>query len=68
MGILLLFLPLPALNLSQHNVDDCPVQLRRPAQTSVSVPLDSGGSDVLLMALIGRCVSLCLWKYLIHSL
>ena len=32
-------------------------RLRRPAQTSMSVLLEAGGSDVLLMALIGHCIS-----------
>lgn len=67
MGILLFFLPSP--NLCENKVDNCAaLELRRPAQTSVSVLLEAGGSDVLLMALIGHCISLQLCKLYVHLL
>lgn len=66
-GILLFFPPsLHPESLPTQSGQLSSEQQRRPAQTSMSVPLEAGGSDVLLMALIGRCVSLQLWKYLIH--
>lgn len=66
MGILLFFPPpLPESPRTQSG-QLSGMELRRPAQTSMSVLLEAGGSDVLLMALIGHCISLQLCKYLIH--
>ena len=68
MGILLFLSPPPSLPESPWTQSGqlSGVELRRPAQTSMSVLLEAGGLDVLLMALIGHCISLQLCKYLIR--
>lgn len=65
MGILLFFPPFPE-SLRTQSGQLSSVELRRPAQTSMSVLLEADRSDVLLMALIGHCISRQFCKYLIH--
>lgn len=56
------FFPLSAESQWTQSGQLSGVELRRPAQASMSVLLEAGGSDVLLMALIGHCISLQLSK------
>lgn len=68
MGILLFFLNSPAVSRRTQSRQLSSTELSRPAQTAMAVLLEAGRSSVLLMALIGHCISPQLCKlYVCHG-